>query len=287
MSDWLSLFQKPDPLEDGEAIEAWFNRMARRLLGGTRLLVGKQPHRFAEIEFYYFSPEHPDLFAHRDPIQLQTGRWYFHRTRGVYRGGSFKGFDLTFGDGQAFGGVLIRSIEKPDGSLINGPSLCVDHLIDATGAGGVADLDRVINERVAWDPTNPLTLEEGPDRGEPIFRTARYGLSLKRMRHSPDPPRFIMRPYRYLNEPKRISKGKAHLVLALHTQGLELTEILDKTGSSKGSAQRYIKDFEAGQLEADLTPYWGTDLSPTELCKLHGVCNAKWGTMTPGELPEG
>jgi len=159
MADWVGLFRKPKDETDVKAADGWFGRIAERLLNGSRLHVGGRPHRFAEVEFYYHGPHHLDPFTHRDPVQLECGRWYFHKTRGVYRGGSFKGIDLSFGDGVAHGGVLIRSLEKPDGSLIDGPSLLVDHLLDATGAGDVASLDRAINRRVAWEPGNPLYLE--------------------------------------------------------------------------------------------------------------------------------
>ena len=64
-----------------------------------------------EVEVYYHAADHPDPFAHRDPAQLHVGRWYFHRTGGTYRGGSFKGLDLAFGGSAAHAGVLIRGIE--------------------------------------------------------------------------------------------------------------------------------------------------------------------------------
>ncbi|HAX77412.1 MAG TPA: hypothetical protein DCY88_16650 [Cyanobacteria bacterium UBA11372] len=138
MSNWISLLDKPENLDEGETIETWFNRIASQLLFGCYLVVGNQPHRLVEIEFYYFSETHPDPFTHRAPLQLECGRWYFHRTRGSYRSGSFKGLDLTFGDGQAFGGILIRSLVTPDGKLIDGPSLCVDYLLAKAGVMGVA-----------------------------------------------------------------------------------------------------------------------------------------------------
>src|ERR1043165_4334096 len=120
MSLWHTLLQPPADFSDGPVADRWFTQIADRLLQGTQLIVGKQPHRFVEAEFYYYNDQHPDVFAHRDPLQLHVGRWYFHRTRGTYRSGSFKGMDLTFGDGKAFGGILIRSIERPDGILIDG-----------------------------------------------------------------------------------------------------------------------------------------------------------------------
>jgi 3-methyladenine DNA glycosylase Mpg len=275
MSDWPSLLRKREPLD------AWFTRIAERLLNGSRLVVGRRPYRLVEIEFYYWSKTHPDPFTHRDPIQFHTGYWYFHRTHGVYRGGSFKGLDLTFGQGDASGGVLIRGIETPDGALIDGPSLCVDHLLDATGAATVAELDRAINKRLAWEKGNPLMLEmtETTETTEmrPVFRSPRVGLMLKRVAARTEGPRFLMRPYRYLSEPRRTKKGKLHLVLALHAQGLSAPDIQRLTNCPRRAVQRYIADFERGRKEADFSPYFGIDLGPAELAKLYGVWFAHWG----------
>jgi hypothetical protein len=285
MSQWQQLLLEPEPLEGDAGFEAWFDAVARRLLCGCRLMVGAEPHRFTEVEFYYHGPTHPDTFTHRDPIQRGTGLWYFHRTNGVYRGGSFKGFDLTFGGSGAFGGVLIRGVES-ESVLVDGPSLSVDHLLARTGKATVAALDEAIEMRPAWDPGSPLHLEWLPAPAErSILKTARIGLSLKRLRKSELPPRFIMRPYRYLSEPRRISKGKLHMVLALHARGRSVDEIRDLTGCNKGAVERYIADYEAGTKEADFTPYFGIDLGPKELARLHGLWQAKYGRRRVASSP--
>jgi 3-methyladenine DNA glycosylase Mpg len=272
MSNWPSLLRKREPLDD------WISAIAERLLNGSCLWVGGQAYRLVEIEFYYWSPEHPDPFTHRDPIQFDIGHWYFHRTHGVYRGGSFKGLDLTFGHDDASGGILIRGLETADGKLIDGPSLCVDQLLDATGAATVAELDRAINKRLAWEEGNPLILKE-IDRGEVrrLLRSPRVGLLLKKANARTDSTRFIMRPFRYLSQPQRTKKGKVHMVLALHAQGGGVQDIQRRTSCSRRTIERYIADFESGRQEADFTPYFGLDLGPAAWCKLYGVWLSHWG----------
>jgi hypothetical protein len=153
----------------------------------------------------------------------------------------------------------------------------VDYLLDSCGASTVAILDAAINQRVAWDAENPLRLHaietESPFQ---ILRSARVGLSLKKVR-SAEATRFIMRPYRYLSEPRRVSKGKPQMVLALHAQGISSDRIREVTGATKQSIQRYIDDFESGRREKDFTPYFGIDLGPKELCRLHGTWYAQFG----------
>jgi len=285
MSPWSALLQKPAPAASREDFHAWFDRIAQEILNGCRLIVARQRYRFTEIEFYYFADIHADSFSHRDPLQREHCRWYFHRSGGVYRGGTFKGVDLTFGDGQARGGILIRGIETPTSELIDGPSLCVDHLLDATGAGTVAALDKAIAGRSGWDAGNPLRLEAvPPENPVPVYRCGRVGLSLKKTAANSARLHFVLRPYRYLTEPKRIKKGKLNLILALHVQGMTAAEIQKITGSPAGTVARYIQEFEKGRREADFTPYIGIDLGPVELCRLHGVWHALEGEQGSGSL---
>jgi hypothetical protein len=277
MADWNDLLVEPVEAKGSDDLTGWFDRIAERLLNGTRLWVGTEPHRFTEIEFYYYGDQHLDVFAHRDPVQKATGRWYFHRTRGVYRGGSFKGVDLTFGGADAYGGVLIRGIEAEGGPQVDGPSLTVDRMLARTEAPDVASLDTAIDGRLGWDGDSPLRIEMTEMQERPLLRTARVGLTLKRLKQAEGPMRYIMRPYRYLSEPRRIAKGKIHMVLALHAQGKGAGEITEACGCPRGTVQRYVEDFEAGRQEADFGPFWGIDLGPRDLCKLHGVWHAKFG----------
>ncbi len=272
MSDFPTVLTRPSSVEQPAQFDTWLTACAERLLNGCDLLLAGEKHRFAEIEAYYHGQTHRDPFAHCDPVQLERGRWYFHRTRGVYRGGSFKGVDLAFGDGSAFGGFLIRSIARADGTLIDGPSLCVDHLLTQTGTKIVGVLDRTIGSRLAWDNSSPLHLEWlATPRQAPILRTARVGLTLKKASDNQAMPSYILRPYRYLTEPRRISKGKPHMVLALHLQGKGSDLIHQQTGCPKASINRYLEDLEAGGKTRDFTPYLGIDLGTKELCQLHGT----------------
>ncbi|MEK6234002.1 MAG: hypothetical protein N2C14_04765 [Planctomycetales bacterium] len=268
--------EKPAGAIGDRRAEAWFGDAANVLLNESRLIVGDQPFRLVEIEFYYFAEDHPDCFAHCDPNQLEMGRWYFHRRGGSYRGGSFKGLDLTFGDGVAFGGILLRTMAAPDGSLINGPSLLVNRLLAETGHGRIADLDAVIDSRTAWESGSPLSLAaaSGED-ARTVHRTARVGLSLKTAGDDERRLRYVLRRYRYLTEPRGVKKGKLHTVLALHADGAEPAEIQRLTGSPRAGVTRYLADFEQGRQAADFAPHVGEDLNSQRLCRLHGVWHAR------------
>jgi hypothetical protein len=145
----------------------------------------------------------------------------------------------------------------------------------------VATLDKAIAGRLAWEPGNPLRLEETALEPRTVYRSARVGLSLKRSRKAAEPPRFVLRPYRFLTEPRRTAKGKLHVVLALHGRGLAAEEIHKLTGCPLKTVQRYIADFEAGRLEPDFGAYYGKDLGPKDLSRLHGVWHEQHGPKAP------
>jgi hypothetical protein len=280
MPGWPVTLKRPDDVDAADAsdrarteprLEEWFGDVARRLLTETRLMVARQPYRLTEIEFYYHCPAHPDVFSHRDPLQYTPGRWYFHRTGGMYRSGSFKGLDLTFGDPEASGGILIRGMEAPDGALIDGPSLLVDHLLQQAGFKTVAGFDAAIGSRLAWERDNPLRLADEEDDERTIYPSPRVGLSLKRAGKSGEPERFVMASYRFLTEPRRIAKGKPQIVLGRHVEGRSEEEIHRLTGCPLRSVRRYTADFESSRGRRDFTPFRGRNLTPGDLCRLYGV----------------
>jgi hypothetical protein len=270
--------RKPKHVSADEHFGPWFAELANRLLNAVDFVVAGKRYRFAELEMYYSGWGHSDLFAHRDPVQLEDGRWYFHRTRGEYRGGSFKGLDIALGDGASYFGVLIRTIVLPDGTVLDGPSLTVDHLLAQTRTASVAALDGLIGGRSIWDATSPLYVADAdPPRAAPVYQSSRVGLSLKKAKGKPDAPRFVARPYRFLTEPRAISKGRPHLILALHRQGYTPEAIRDLTGVPRKTIDRYIADFTAGTAAANFDAYIGKDLSTADLCKLLGTWAAKYG----------
>jgi hypothetical protein len=71
------------------------------------------------------------------------------------------------------------------------------------------------------------------------------------------------------------------MVLALHTDGKDAEAIRELTGCPRAAVQRYVADFEAGKQTTDFGPYFGKDLTPKDLCRLHGTWWAVYGN--PGE----
>lgn len=265
-----------------------FRRMANLLLNESTLMVGGVPHRFTEIEFYFNGFKHTDTFTHGDEMQHEGGRWYFHRTGGQYRGGTYKGLDIAIGNDKVPAGILIRGTEQlsPAPRLFDGPCLCVDHMLAMTGSASVEELvgkfDRSIDRPASGD--SPLYIVHAADRrSQPVLATARVGLTLKRSANK-DRVRYVAQEYRFLTEPREIKKGKQHMVVALHRLGKTPQEISALTGAPKASVSKYIAAFEAGKGKAP--EGYRDDLSNEQFCELFGACDG-WLPAAPGAAPAG
>ncbi len=260
---------------NSDNVASWFDEIASQLLNEITFSIAGKNHRLSEIEFYYKNDLHRDPFTHCDRLQLTTEKWYFHRFGKAYRGGSFKGLDITFGDNNSFGGILIRSIETPEGEIIDGPCLCVNYILEKTGFASVAELDLFLDRRNIWENNCPIFLKRQELKNLPILNCARVGLSLKKAKNenniADNMTQYLTLPYRYLNRPRKIRKGKIYLVLALYLQGKTSVEINEMTGTPKKSIENYVQEFEKGYQEGEFSDYFGISLKNIHICQLHGI----------------
>ncbi|MGE0434979.1 MAG: hypothetical protein AB7K09_04440 [Planctomycetota bacterium] len=260
----------------GEPLPAWFARIADALLNGHRLRGGGDTQlRLLEVEAYLNAPslDHADPFTHSDDMQLTSRRWYFHREGGSYRGGTFKGLDISFATAPgAYGGWLIRSLETADGNVVNGVGLCVDTLLAKTGFESVADLDAAIAGRAVDDASSPLHLEprQSGERRD-VIATARVGLTLKRAAQHPDMPRYLGRAYRFVTRGRELAKGRPQLVVALHEAGGGLASVIDGSGGAPDKVMEQIAAYDEGVATADLGPWMGRGIEPRDVPRVLGA----------------
>lgn len=228
--------------------------------------------RLLEVEIYLHREQHPDPFAHRDPIQTQVGRWYLHRKGRSYRNGSFKGLDMTFGGPDFHGGILIRTLRTGEGRVINGPSLCVDYVLERSGCGSLGELDERIGADRLWEEGNPLQLRPAAPIQSTTYATPRVGLSLARVPDDPSAAAYLLRAYRFLREPQEVKKGRPHLILALHQQGADAATIQVVTRSPLRTIQQYVQWHDQGAGgEVTAEQLAGRRLGTRELCQLAGI----------------
>jgi hypothetical protein len=105
MSALADLGRKPAHVTADERHAAWFAALVDRLMNACDLVIAGTQYRFTELEAYYRGGAHPDLFAHRAPVQREAGQWYFHRPGRAsgeqretnYAAGSVNSISLTCG----------------------------------------------------------------------------------------------------------------------------------------------------------------------------------------------
>ncbi|TKC94601.1 hypothetical protein [Polyangium fumosum] len=249
-----------------------FRRAADVLLHHATLFIAGSPHRLTEVEFYWHGPGHEDPFAHRDPSQVDSGIWYFHRQGGTYKGGTYKGVDIAMGRRpDTYVGILLRSIvDLTSGTWIEGSCKCVDHVLSRTGKESVAALAGSFDGSIDPREGSPLFLahEDPPGGAAEVFDSPRVGLTLKKGA-TPERRAFLGRPYRFTTEPAQTAKGRPHFVIRLHQKGWSNKAIAKRLGVGAVFVGRCVAAYEAGKGR-DPEEYRG-DLSVGQLCEVWGA----------------
>lgn len=184
-----------------------FNKIANLLLNKTILKVNKKKFRICEIEIYLKDKKHNDEYTHCNKDQSKFGKWYFHKThKNNYKGGTFKGMDLTLGDKttKRYCGILIRSIyDIKKKELIEGPCKCVDKILALYSKDKIIDFT---NSKLlsSVDNNHQFHLVDKDLEREAIYKGERIGLSEKY-------PKFQKQKLRYLIYKDKIKKGKKSL----------------------------------------------------------------------------
>ena len=252
-----------------------FARVADLLLNQATLQVGGHAHRLTEVEVYFNGHGHRDPFTHSEPRHQPFAHWYFHRTGGEFRSGTYKGLDVDLSRPGSLGGVLLRGLARLDPSEPqDGPCLCVDHILEVTSSADIRALVGKFNLSVDQDVqgTSPLWLDlSRPRPPRPVHGGPRVGLTLKRGR-SADRQRFLIQPYRFLTEPQQIKKGRMNLVIGLHMAGKSADDIAAITGSSRSQVEKYTKAFDLGAKKKPED--FPAEVSAGELAGLFGACHA-------------
>ena len=108
--------------------------------------------------------------------------------RGEYRGGSFKGLDLAFGDGAAYFGILIRTVVAAGRHRSSTAPRSRSITCWPRRSGERRGLDGVINGAVALgrDLAAVLVEAEKPRTARGVRSSSRVGLSLKKAKGKPD-----------------------------------------------------------------------------------------------------
>ena len=187
-----------------------FEKIANMILNNCYLVIGKSYYRICEIEMYLMSSKHKDRYVHCSDDQKQYQIFYFHKfPNGSFKGGTFKGCDLAFGNEKdnIFFGILLRSIcNKDTDEFIGGPCKVVNEMLEKTNYNHLKELTKNNPNLSIFNKKGSIRIEADPSiKDKEMFKGPRIGLSDKY-------PDFKLRHYRYLTDYKRVKKGKKSLV---------------------------------------------------------------------------
>ena len=222
------------------------------LLNGARLELAGASLRPVEVELYLYHPTRwPDPYVHRHHAQRRPGGWYIHRRGLSFRQGTFKGLDLTAGDGdQTCLGVLLRALETTRGEVIEGPCNCVHHVMRCLHVETLEALSAAIETPSALDVArNPAAIRclEREPQPRRVYATARVGLNLKRLDRHPAMPHYVAAPLRFTTRPE-LSKGRALSVIALLGDGMSSSRVAALTRSRETTVKRIEEELNLGRL---------------------------------------
>jgi hypothetical protein len=193
-----------------------FCEIAKQLF--TKFIIIKDEtnrYRFTELEFYFMSTFHSDVYIYGKPMQLTSGKWFKHGS----------GIDLTFGneDAKIYGGILIRGLwDITNKRYINGCWNVLKELSDG--------YTKISNEALQIK----IQIKESLNEIDIILSSTRIGLSKK----DSDADDFISRQYRFITDICPKNKFKEKTKVAEKTFE---TKLLDKNAVNNLFGYRIIK----------------------------------------------
>ena len=250
--------------------ETSFNQTAKHLLSNVCLVVNGHSFRLIEIEFYLYNDKHSDVFAHCYKYQKTNFKWYFHHASDKehsYKGGTYKGLDLTCGSVNSYGGILIRAIQDNEGKIIEGPCRVVNKILELTKSANLLELVTIkMNNNIDADNAI-LQLKSANFNQETVFRCPRIGLTLKKSDNWSLRIQFISKLYRFMIFPKMIAKGKKMTtMIAINEHDCQ---ILGKYFNLNESSIQKLKLSMSEFSNYDINSYKGKNLTDTERLELY------------------
>ena len=156
-----------------------FERIATTLCNEYLICANERKFSIVDIEFYYYSEtNHPDPFVYQaSERNKKMGEWFFH----------YSGIDITLGEGESRGGILIRAIK--------------DIHTDEYILGPLKSMYVLLNCIPSISTGNPflLRLEHNPkSQSGKLGKEVRIGLDSDKKKK--DPGRYQDKAYRFIAE---------------------------------------------------------------------------------------
>ncbi len=158
-----------------ESILNGFDRIAEKFARDIQLKINNALYRIVDFEFYTFSKNLQDPHTYKHPLQLQTGKLYLHAS----------GIDITFGNDNNYGGILLRSVVKVHDKTDSHKNF---RKLQITGPQNVATelfsnlqiLNSDISNEIALIDVANCNEVRTTSTAKPFLKTKRIGLTYKK-----------------------------------------------------------------------------------------------------------
>jgi hypothetical protein len=141
--------------------------------------------------------------------QIMHGFYFNKFSNGTYKGGTFCGFDITFGGDNAYFGILLRSIQNmTNHKITEGPCNVVRCILKEYNCDSIMNFTNGANLNITDNDQNFFLVYSPNILQKQIYAGPRIGLSNKY-------PEYVNRAYRFATDKDKLKKKKTLLVLAL------------------------------------------------------------------------
>lgn len=168
-----------------------FDDIAYLLMNQCILCANGNEYELMEIEFYFNDNlNHKDINTHGSETQKQSNTWYLHQHKNCasFKSGKYKGLDITFGNEDSYGGILIRGIKQlKNNTIIAGPSKCVNEIM---GSLNISELGNIILGKNISELEFLNIKKINNDFSNILLRSSRFGLI--------NNDKYCSYPYRYI-----------------------------------------------------------------------------------------
>lgn len=262
-------------------------QICEMLLKNSILLIAEIPHLICEVEVYVNKKGvHEDTFTHAHKDQRSSMGWYFHKRGSTFREGTYKGVDLTLGNGDNLAaGILIRMIrplqiddehlQEAGPPPTEGPSLVVDQILKLNKCGSILQFVDANNVKNARECTGLRLIHNcNPAEAFRTLRAPRVGLTLKNPSHL----RWIAKRYRFATAqcvPAKIRVG--FVAVLIFEAERTFDEIAEMSGVTKKKVEQWAKIVKAPcEGEGEIHWIYNADVRKVEtVCKIVNAFDAE------------
>lgn len=215
LSELLTVAKIEDP-------DVWFENVARELFYSYSLLVGNTTFQIIEVELYFYSDEHQDLYTHCSNEQKDSLKWYFHKRGSGVKEGNYAGVDITFGNETRWGGILLRGLRNTQtGEVVDGSGKVAMEILKRSNLSKMNELD-CFEKKNIFKAEHLKLIPFSFDHQE-IYKSPRKGLFLQN--NVSDRLNFITKNYRFFAGVPKTKKSKYVVAIALYLQGIDPVDL--------------------------------------------------------------